>query len=147
MQEGMYSDYAKELMSRNMGVKWTAPHNSWVEAGAETGIPGLLLWAALVVGSTVPLIKLRRKMPASWARDGTPDQKFVYLASLYVPISILGFVVCATFVSFAWSDQSYVLPAIAMGIQMACAQQFGITPGTPMRPARGRRGTLQPNAV
>jgi O-Antigen ligase len=147
MQEGMYSDYAKELMSKNIGVKWTAPHNSWVEAGAETGIPVLLVWVALVVGSTVPLIKLRRKMPKSWARDGTPDQRFVYLATLYVPISILGFVVCATFVSFAWSDQSYVLPAIAMGIQMACAQQFGLTPGTAARPARGRRGTLRPNAV
>jgi O-antigen ligase len=149
MQEGMYSDYAKELMSRNIGVKWTAPHNSWVEAGAETGIPGLLVWVALVVGSTVPLIRLRRKMPASWARDGTPDQRFVYLATLYVPISILGFVVCATFVSFAWSDQSYVLPAIAMGIQMACVQQFGLTVGTPARRpvARGRRATLGPNAV
>ncbi len=148
MQEGMYSDYAKELMLKGIGVKWTAPHNSWVEAGAETGIPGLLLWIALVVGSTVPLIRLRRKMPASWATDGTPDQRFVYLATLYVPIALLGFVVCATFVSFAWSDQSYVLPAIAMGIQMACEKQFGLILQAPKRPlVRGGRGALRPDAV
>jgi branched-subunit amino acid transport protein AzlD len=106
------------------------------------------LWIALVVGSTVPLIRLRRKMPASWATDGTPDQRFVYLATLYVPIALLGFVVCATFVSFAWSDQSYVLPAIAMGIQMACEKQFGLTLQAPKRPlVRGGRGALRPDAV
>ena len=37
-----------------------------------------------------------------------------------------GFAVCATFVSFAWSDQSYVLPAIAMGIQKACDDDLGL---------------------
>jgi O-antigen ligase len=139
MQEGLYSDYAKETQAKGIGVKWSAPHNSWVEAGAETGIPGLFLWAALVVGSVVPLIRLRRKMPPSWATSGTIDQRFAYLATLYVPIALLGFVVCATFVSFAWSDQSYVIPAIAMGVQMCCERQFGLT----ARPSSRMRGAVQ----
>jgi O-antigen ligase len=137
MQEGMYSDYAKERIASGHGVKWSAPHNSWVEAGAETGIPGLLIWVGLVVGGVVPLIRLRRRMPKAWATSGTTDQRFAYLATLYVPISLLGFVVCATFVSFAWSDQSYVVPAIAMGVQMCCERQFGLNnrPVTRMRGA------------
>ncbi len=148
MQEGLYSDYAKDLNARGIGVKWSAPHNSWVEAGAETGIPGLVLWGALVLGSVVSLVRLRKRMPKSWATTGTTDQRFVYLATLYVPIALIGFVVCATFVSFAWSDQSYVLPAIAMGVQMVCEQQFGLsTRAAAPRVARGVRRALRPSAV
>ncbi len=140
MQEGMLSDYAKETLASGHGVKWSAPHNSWVEAGAETGIPGLILWGSLVVGSVVPLIRLRRRMPKAWATSGTTDQRFAYLATLYVPIAMVGFVVSATFVSFAWSDQSYVIPAIAMGVQMGCERQFGLTNNPPTRMRRSAQG-------
>lgn len=146
MAEGL-SDYAKNREALGLGVKWSAPHNSWVEAGAETGIPGLILWAALVVGSAVRLVRLRRRMPAAWSRDGTPDQRFLYFATMYVPISLLGFMVTATFVSFAWSDQSYVLPAIAMGLQQACEKEFGLSASTPARPVRAGRRALRPSAA
>jgi O-antigen ligase len=149
MAEGLYSDYAKEMQALDIGVKWSAPHNSWVEAGAETGITGLVVWGALVLGSVGVLLKLRRRMPASWATDGTADQKFMYQATLYVPVAILGFAVCATFVSFAWSDQSYVLPAIAMGIQQACENELGLGANAARptsRQVRGRRA-LRPTAV
>jgi hypothetical protein len=159
MAEGLYSDYAKRAHELNIGVKWSAPHNSWVEAGAETGITGLIVWGALIVGSVGGLLKLRRRMPRSWATEGTADQKFMYQATLYVPVAFLGFAVCATFVSFAWSDQSYVLPAIAMGIQKACEDELGLG-ATAARPAvaqvRGRqvhgrqvrgRQVLRPPAV
>jgi O-antigen ligase len=149
MAEGLYSDYAKLAHDLSIGVKWSAPHNSWVEAGAETGITGLVVWGALIVGSVGGLLKLRRQMPKSWATEGTPDQKFMYQATLYVPVAFLGFAVCATFVSFAWSDQSYVLPAIAMGVQKACEDELGLGAST-ARPAghqvRGRRA-LRPTAV
>lgn len=142
MAEGLLSDYAKEMTALGIGVKWSAPHNSWVEAGAETGITGLVLWGALVVGSVAGLLKLRRRMPRTWATEGTPDQRFMYQATLYVPVAFLGFAVCGTFVSFAWSDQSYVLPAIAMGIQKACEEELGLARapiGAAVRQMRGRR--------
>jgi O-antigen ligase len=140
MQEAMYSDYAKATLASGHGVKWSAPHNSWVQAGAETGVPGLILWGALVVGSVVPLIRLRRRMPKAWATSGTTDQRFAYLATLYVPIAMVGFVVSVTFVSFAWSDQSYVIPAIAMGVQMSCERQFGLTTNASTRTRRAPQG-------
>jgi O-antigen ligase len=140
MQEGMLSDYAKETLASGHGVRWSAPHNSWVEAGAETGIPGLILWGSLVVGSVVPLIRLRRRMPKAWATSGTTDQRFAYLATLYVPIAVVGFVISATFVSFAWSDQSYVIPAIAMGVQMSCERQFGLSTNASTRMRRSAQG-------
>ena len=140
MEEGMYSDYAKETLASGHGVRWSAPHNSWVQAGSETGIPGLILWGALLVGSVAQLVRLRRRMPKAWATSGTTDQRFAYLATLYVPIALLGFVTCATFVSFAWSDQSYVIPAIAMGVQMCCERQFGLTNRSSTQVRRTARG-------
>ncbi len=121
--EGTISEFAQAQAARHAGFKWSAPHNSWVEAGAETGIPGLIVWVMLVVGSAYNTIKLRKRIPRAWATSTDPDQRFLYLATLFVPIAALGFIVCATFVSFAWSDQSYVLPAIALGIQKAFDEQ------------------------
>jgi hypothetical protein len=119
MAEGTISEYARAMANTNVGVKWSAPHNSWVQAGAETGIPGLLIWAALIAGSAGGLIRLRRRMPRSWAKSSDPDERLLYLSALYIPIALFGFAVAGTFVSFAWSDQSYILPALAMGVQIA----------------------------
>ena len=138
MAEGTISEYAQAMSTTDVGVKWSAPHNSWVEAGAETGIPGLLVWAALVVGSAGSLLRLRKKMPAEWATTGSPDQRFLYLATLYVPIAFIGFVVCGTFVSFAWSDQSYILPALSMGLQKVIQDRMQAS--TPLRTTARRKG-------
>jgi O-antigen ligase len=143
------SQYAAEQAAKHAGVVESAPHNSWIEAGSETGITGVVLWWMLIVGSAWGVVRLRRDMPLEWS-TGTPDQRFLYLATIYVPIAMLGFVVCATFVSFAWSDQSYALPAIALGMQKAFAEQMalgtvpawqmpGPLPGTPAPKAKKRR--------
>ncbi len=88
----MYSDYAKETLASGHGVKWSAPHNSWVQAGAETGIPGLILWGALVVGSSVQLIAAAAQNAEGLGDERDDRQRFAYLATLYVPIALLGFV-------------------------------------------------------
>jgi len=145
MAEGTISEYAQAMSLTDVGVKWSAPHNSWVEAGAETGIPGLFVWAALVVGSAGSLLRLRKKMPAEWAANGTPDQRFLYLATLYVPIAFIGFVVCGTFVSFAWSDQSYILPALSMGLQKVINERLQVPMPSKPTAARRRGGWRQPS--
>ena len=40
MQEGMLSDYAKETLASGHGVKWSAPHNSWVRSRRRNGNSG-----------------------------------------------------------------------------------------------------------
>ena len=131
MAEGTISDYAKSISHTSIGFKWSAPHNSWVEAGAETGIPGLAIWAALLVGGAGGLLRLRRRMPRAWATSTDPEARFLYLATLYIPIAFLGFLLSATFVSFAWSDQSYILPALAMGVHIAYLQKMRSAGGQP----------------
>lgn len=116
--EGMLSDKARQAEGTNKGVRWAAPHNSFVEAGAETGMVGLAVWVLVLVVSGGGLWRLRRRMPDSWS-TGTADQRFLYLSTLYVPIALIGFIVTASFVSFAWSDQYYLLPAIVVGAHKA----------------------------
>jgi O-antigen ligase len=143
MAEGTISEYAQSVAHTDIGVRWSAPHNSWVEAGAETGITGLAIWAALLVGSAGGLLRLRFRMPREWATSADPDARFLYLSTLYIPIAFLGFLVSAFFVSFAWSDQSYILPALAMGVQIAYLEKMRTTgrppAGAPSTQARGRR--------
>lgn len=122
--EGTISDYAQSIAHTNIGFKLSAPHNSWIEAGAETGVPGLIIWAALLAGSAGGLLRLRRRMPREWANSKDADARFLYLATVYIPIAFVGFLVAATFVSFAWSDQAYILPALAMGVQIAYQEKM-----------------------
>src|SRR5262249_10994133 len=40
------SPLARRYADTRLGLKMSAPHNSWIQAGAETGVTGLALWAA-----------------------------------------------------------------------------------------------------
>ena len=142
--EGTISPLARRYAGTNVGIKWSAPHNSWVQAGAETGIPGLLVWVALTVGSAVSVVKLRRRLPKSWLNNGTPDQRFMYLAALYLPIAFGGFLVCATFLSWAWNDPGYLLIAIAFGLHRSI--EAVLPARVPVR-SSARSGVGRRNAV
>jgi O-antigen ligase len=113
--EGTISDKAKNWSSGDAGVKWAAPHNSHIEAGAELGIPGLVLWVCMLIGGVVAPLRLRQRLPKSWRR-GSGEERFIYAATMFVPISMLGFIVCCTFVSFAYLDPLYVLLAFVSGL-------------------------------
>lgn len=119
MAEGTISDKAK-YHAVGTGIRWAAAHNSFVQAGAETGVPGLLLWVSLIVGAAGSLLLRRTRLPSRWLR-GTPEQRLVYLCTVYVPIAYAGFAVTAFFVSFAWTEPLYILSALTCGIFTAVA--------------------------
>lgn len=120
--EGTISDKARNWTQSEAGIRWSAAHNSHIEAGAELGIPGLLLWVTMLVGGVVGPLRLRRRLPRAW-RHGEQDQRFIYAATSYLPISMLGFIVTSTFVSFAYLDPVYVLLAFVSGLY-ACADEL-----------------------
>jgi O-antigen ligase len=148
MAEGTISPLAKELADSHIGLKWGPSHNSWVQAAAETGVPGLLVFAGLILGSAVSLLRLRRGMQRSWLK-GTPEQRFLYLATLYVPIAFLGFAVSSTFVTWAFNDLSFLLPAIALGLHKAYHQVKVAPPSAEpaVRRGHGNRLRLRPATV
>jgi len=107
----------------NGPMRCTAPHNSYVQAGAELGIPGLLIWGSLVVGLIVAPLRLRRRLPRSWLR-GTDAERFVYTATSYFAVASIGFAVTSFFVSFAWMDTVYFMAALLTGLYVAVQAQF-----------------------
>ncbi|MBT8489140.1 MAG: O-antigen ligase family protein, partial [Gemmatimonadetes bacterium] len=115
--EGMISDIAM-TQSADRGIKWLAAHNSFVQVGAEMGIVGLTLWSFLVFGGLVGMVRLRRRMPAGWAR-GDPEQRFLYESTMYMPAAYVAFVVPAFFLSFAYMDPVYFLSALYCGVHAA----------------------------
>src|SRR5207247_5939309 len=74
--EATISEKAR-LAPRGKGIRWTAPHNSFVEVGAELGGPGLLLFSSLVFGGIWGMARLQRRLPRSGA-PGSPQGRPQY---------------------------------------------------------------------
>lgn len=119
------------------GLRWTAAHNSYVQVGAELGIAGLILWSSLIFGGIVSVNRLRRRLPREW-REGDAEERFLYLATIYLPVAFVGFAVPAVFVSFAYLDPIYYLAALVVGLFVSVERKLSAGEGRPVRhPARG----------
>ena len=116
--EGTISDRAENRRPGGPGIRWTSPHNSFLQAGAELGIPGLILWSSLVFGGIVSMRRMRRRLPRAWAR-GDPEERFLYFSTVYLPVALIGFAATAFFVSFAWLDPIYFLAALITGVYVS----------------------------
>lgn len=117
-----------EPLVRTGPTRCTAAHNSYVQAGAELGIPGFLVWASLVVGGVVAMLRLRGRLPRLWRR-GTDAERFMYGAATFFPLAMIGFGVSSFFVSFAWMDPVYIMAAFISGWYMVVRGQIAHLPG------------------
>lgn len=121
--EGTISRRAKNFIPEpGKKLEWMAPHNSYIQAGAEMGLPGLLLWSSLVFGGIVGLRRLRKRLPRRRRDDGAPEEEFLHDAAVFLPVSLAGFAVTASFVSFAYMDPIYILSAFVCGLY-ACVER------------------------
>lgn len=122
----------------NGPLRCTPPHNSFLQAGTEIGIPGLLVFLALVGGGVVKVLRLRRRLPASW-RYGSEVRRFLYAATTFLPLAMIGFAVPALFVSFAWLDPVYLLAALITGLYVSVDAELREGAAGVSLPAAGRR--------
>jgi O-antigen ligase len=131
------------------GIRCTPPHNSYLQAGAETGIPGFFLWTTLVFTGITGANRLRRRLPKAWER-GDPEQRFLYLASMYLPLAMVSFAVTSFFLTFAWVDMVYMVTAMITGLYACVAAKLpNLQPGISRALQRGRmakRGRPLPSA-
>lgn len=107
----------------NGPMRCTPPHNSHLQAAAELGVPGFAIWVALLAGGIFGPLRLRRRLPKSWRR-GTDSERFIYGATAFFPVAMIGFVVTSFFVSFAWMDPVYVLAAFLTGLYVSARAQM-----------------------
>ncbi len=117
--EGRISPHARQ-QERGRGVKWQAAHNSFVQIGAELGIPGLILFVGMIGSAFVALAAVRRRPDAGRA----PPQLAQALTA-----ALLGFAVAAFFLSLAYAEMLYTLVALAAGLHKV------VVAAPPKRPA------------
>jgi O-antigen ligase len=126
LAEGTISDKAR-LAPAGLGVRWAAAHNSYIEIGSELGVPGLVLWVSLIFGGIWSMMRLRARLPKHWAR-GDPEERFLHLMTLYMPVALLGFAVTSFFVSFAYLDPIYIVAALMAGLYVSVEAKLKATP-------------------
>ncbi len=107
------------------GIKWSAPHNSFVQAAAEGGVIVGISYLLLCLGSIVQLVRIRP----------TPDGEG--LMAPLVALAMLGFSVTSFFLSWAYYDVTYMLFGLAASVLMrrGSFQLFGGVPEVAMAPA------------
>ena len=102
-----------------VGVRWNAAHNSFVQVGAELGIPGLVLFLAVIAtafGARSAGRAGARALPCF--TDGRQPELTQALTA-----SLIGFVVGAFFLSLAYSEMLYTLVALVVGLERVTAAQ------------------------
>jgi O-antigen ligase len=102
------------------GTRCGAPHNSFIQAAAETGAVGLVVWVSMVFGGIYAMLQLRRRIPRRWRR-GNQTERFLYGATSHFALALIGFAVSAFFVSFAWIDILYLQLALISGLYLSIA--------------------------
>jgi O-antigen ligase len=137
--EGTISPIANARLSEGQSVEWIAPHNTYVQVGAEMGIPALTIWLFLLLGGTVGLWRLRRRLPASWEHESA-ERKFLSDACLFLPISFLGFAVTSLFLSHGYTIVPYVIFAYLGGLHMLVRKELQQDPKNGAEAVTSRRG-------
>jgi probable O-glycosylation ligase (exosortase A-associated) len=117
--EGTLSPLA-ERQQFGIGVRWNAPHNCFVQIGAETGLPGLALFVSILASAFVALRRSGRAERAQAAVTGRAPLTPALTASL------LGFVVGGFFLSLAYSEMLYTLVALAVGLRKVTAHAAAV---------------------
>ena len=107
-----------ESLRINGPMRCTPPHNSYVQAASELGVPGIVVWGSLMLGGIFGPLRLRRRLPREWMR-GTETERFLYGATSFFPVAMIGFAVTSFFVSFAWVDSLYLQSALVAGLYIA----------------------------
>lgn len=86
------------------GIKWSAPHNSMVQAAAEGGVIVGLAYLLLNVGSIIQLLRIR------------PGNTGEGLMAPLVGVTMVAFTVTSFFLSWAIYDVTYMLFALAASV-------------------------------
>jgi len=112
--EGMLSSFAAR-QQLGVGVRWNAAHNSYIQVGAELGMPGLFIFIAIIASTFAALRRLNRWYAvAADDRDENPRALTNALTA-----SLVGFVVGAYFLSLVYTELFYTLVALSVGLRKA----------------------------
>ncbi len=133
--EGTISPLARRT-EIGLGVKWGAAHNSFVQVGAELGVPGLLLLVAFLAGGFGALARVSRQ-----ARGASPPRASPPQLAQALTASLVGWVVGAVFLSLAYADMMYALVGLATALSRVTGSPARLSGWTSHGAAQHHRGT------
>jgi probable O-glycosylation ligase (exosortase A-associated) len=102
-QYGNYSSRYDPTLSAGM-----VAHNEFVQTAAETGLPSAVVLIAIIGLTFYNLHKVRK---ATWAQ---PETHWAYYYAAMIESSLVGFIVCAMFLSLPYFELLYLLAALAV---------------------------------
>ena len=109
--EGTLSPLA-ERQRFGIGVRWSAPHNSYLQVGAELGIPGLILFAGMIASALAALRRSGRTRDPDTVAPAAPAD-----LTQAITAALIGFLVGAFFLSLAYLEILYTLIALATAVE------------------------------
>lgn len=117
---------AQGILYRSEGGKWQAAHNTFVQVGAELGFPGLIAFC-FILYSTIKSLR-------TVSRGKGAGNNYASLMSHALIGSWTGFIVCASFLSVAYTNIYFLL----FGFSVALLN-IADTAGLNSEPGLGRR--------
>ena len=143
------SELAQSLAAQGKGFKWSVAHNSFLETGAELGIPGALVFIAMLVVTGVSLTRISPR--GKWAPWIT--RREMALAQMLIG-AIVGFAVAGFFVSAEYFAYLYFILGLSVGLTKlvrlragafpAARPQINVRLASPHASAARRRSRLGP---
>jgi O-antigen ligase len=96
----------------------TAVHNSFLQVAAETGIPGLALWAGMIFVTMWRLFRLRMRLRRKAQSEQWRDYQ---LCADFLLVSLIGFCIGAQFLTMAYFPIIFGQVALAAGLEVSYA--------------------------
>ena len=103
---------------------WRHTHNMYTEISSETGIPGLVLFLALIVSVYRSLTRIRKLAAA----DGAPQHQLVPNAALYLQAAVVIVLVEGLFLNLAFASLLYLLAGLTLGLEAAVKREWAGLP-------------------
>jgi putative inorganic carbon (hco3(-)) transporter len=121
---GHYQEYARDLGIETKRVD-REPHNLYLEVAAETGIPGLIAFGALVAGAFFALTAARRR----WGAAGHRIEADIAYA---LGVSLVGWMATSAFLHLDFARPWWLLIGLAFALpRLATADAAPHTQATP----------------
>jgi len=127
--EGTISPLARNATA-GRGVKWSVAHNSFLQIGAELGVPGLIFFVVMM-GSAFGALRAVQRTRLRWA-PGERSPPTVQLAQA-LTAALVGYLVGGFFLSLAYRDLLYTLLALVVALRKSVALAAASVTSSPFR--------------
>jgi len=109
---GRLSGIAEQLAAQGKGWKWSVAHNSYLEAGAELGFPGLITFPLMLFFMFRAYFRVSRRADLGRDQAGREVAGLAFAGAS----AVLGFAVAGLFLSQEYSAIVFTLAGLAVGL-------------------------------